>query len=242
MTRMGGTRGIARIAVYGLLAAFAGPPTAGCSGLPDPPANAPPPAGAQSAGAVTIHVASNGWHTMVVLPRGALPPGMIPEAADFPEAEWLGFGWGDAAYFPEADPGLGTTLRAALLPTDAVILMSGLPRPVRAVHPEAKIVTLAVSKDGLRRMAGYIDATFDRGGGARARPVAPGEEPFSRFYPAAGTFHIFNTCNTWTARALETAGLPVQVAGTITADALMTQVRELETRAGAQPAASFLPL
>jgi hypothetical protein len=59
-------------------------------------------------------------------------------------------------------------------------------------------------------------------------PVAPlgsGLYGDSRFYPARETFHLFNTCNVWTARALRSAGLPVRDA--ITTEGLMAQVRRL---------------
>jgi uncharacterized protein (TIGR02117 family) len=179
------------------------------------------------AGGITIQVASNGWHSAVILSAADLPPGAIPEAADFPAARWLSFGWGDAEYFPAREPGIGTALRAAILPTPAVVLLGGLTAPVRETWPTAEIVTLAVSRDGLRRLVAYLGAAFDRQGNARASPVAPGLEPFSRFYRATGSFHAFNTCNTWTARALDAAGVPVRVFGTITADDLMAQLREI---------------
>ena len=69
----------------------------------------------------TIYVFSNGWHTSIVLSRDALPPGPIPEAADFPEAAFLEFGWGDREYYPSPRPTMGMALAAALTPTPAVL-------------------------------------------------------------------------------------------------------------------------
>ena len=34
----------------------------------------------------TIYVTSNGWHTGIAIARADLPPGLVPEAADFPNA------------------------------------------------------------------------------------------------------------------------------------------------------------
>jgi hypothetical protein len=53
------------------------------------------------------------------------------------------------------------------------------------------------------------------------------------FYPAHGGFHLFNTCNTWAARALSEAGLDISAGGVMTADDLMSRVRDLP---GARPA------
>ena len=77
---------------------------AGCQASPPQPAAGTPPAAnaGDDQGEVTIYVASNGWHSAIVLPRAALPPGVLLEAADFPRAAYLSFGWGDATYFPAA--------------------------------------------------------------------------------------------------------------------------------------------
>src|SRR3990172_7984096 len=86
-------------------------------------------AGAGNGGAdqrISIFVTSNGWHTEIVLPKAALPAGAIPEAADFPRATYLGFGWGHAEYYPAPDPGIGLTLKAALIPSPAVMHVIGL--------------------------------------------------------------------------------------------------------------------
>ncbi len=73
----------------------------------------------------------------------------------------------------------------------------------------------------------FIDASFERAGAARAAATGPGLYATSRFYPAKGRFHLFNTCNTWTARALAAAGFDVSASGTSRAETLMQQVRAL---------------
>lgn len=181
-------------------------------------------------GDATIFVTSGGWHSSIVLPRKILPPGAITEAADFPDATYLSFGWGDAEYYPARQPTFDMTLRAILEPTPAVLHLAGLRSHPSDVFPKDEVVALRISADGLRNLISYLDGTFARNGASRARSIAPGLYAFSRFYRANGEFHLFNTCNTWTARGLEAAGWPIQVAGTIAAEELMTQVRQLAER------------
>jgi len=188
-----------------------------------------PAAGGAAAGAATaaviVHVVSNGWHTGIVLARADLPAGAIPEAEDFPAAPYLEFGWGDAAYFPARSPTVAMALAAALTPTPAVVHLVGLPGPPRRVFAAAETIDVALPPAGFRRLVDYLEASFARGGARRAEAGAPGLYPFSRFYPATGEFHLFNTCNTWAARGLAAAGLPVTVAGTLRAEELMAQLR-----------------
>jgi uncharacterized protein (TIGR02117 family) len=174
---------------------------------------------------VTVYVLSNGWHTEIVLPRAALPDGMLPEAVDFPGAAWLSVGWGEAGYFPAPEPTLWQTVQAALWPTPAVLLLTGLVGEPRDVYTASELVALDIDAAGFRRLVAYVDDSFERAGAPRAWAHLAGRHRFSLFYPATGRFHLFNTCNTWTADALAAAGLPVRAFGTMTAEDVMAQIR-----------------
>jgi uncharacterized protein (TIGR02117 family) len=170
-----------------------------------------------------IQVTSNGWHTGIVIARADLPPGLVPETADFPGATHFEFGWGNRDYYTTPRKTLGLTLGAAL-PGAAVVHLAaygGPPRP----HAGYEVVTLRVSGEGMRRLAAYLHAGFARGGAPRVRAISPGLLPASAFYPGSGTFHLFNTCNTWVAAGLAAAGLPVRAAGVQLAEELMSQLR-----------------
>lgn len=175
----------------------------------------------------TIYVFSNGWHTSIVLSRDALAPGSIPEAADFPQAAFLEFGWGDREYYPSPRPTMGMALAAALTPTPAVMHLAGLPRPPQELYRKAEVLALRLSAEALGRLIARIDASFDRPQGGRAETVAQGLYQDSWFYAAHGRFHLFNTCNTWTARMLSAAGVGVSPSGVMTADDLMRRLRDL---------------
>jgi uncharacterized protein (TIGR02117 family) len=176
-------------------------------------------------GTVTIYVTSNGWHSVIVVARASLPTGAIPEAADFPDAIYLSLGWGDAEYYPARRPTFGMMLGAALQPTPAVIHMAGLRAHPREAFPSDEVVEIKIPTHAFRNLVAYLDGTFARDGPQRAHSVAPGLYRFSLFYPAKGAFHLFNTCNTWTARGLAAAGWPIRVSGTVSAEDLMAQLR-----------------
>ena len=192
-------------------------------------APAPPPSQPVLGAKTVIFVSSNGWHSSIIVAKANLPPDRLPETADFPEARFLEFGWGDAVYYPAKKVTLGMTLRAALVPTPAVVHVVGLrAEPARSSSgAEAEVVSLALDDKNFGRLVDFIDASFERSGAPRAAATGPGLTTTSRFYPAKGRFHLFNTCNTWTARALAAAGFDVSASGTFRAEALMQQVRAL---------------
>lgn len=197
-------------------------PTA-CAAAPP----APPPGQTDLGAKTVIFVTSNGWHSGIVVAKADLPPGLIPETADFPEARFFAFGWGDAVFYPAQQVTLGMTLRAALVPTPAVVHVAGLKAAPARASPEAEVVSLPIDDENLGRLVAFIDASLERAGAARAAATGPGLTATSRFYPAKGRFHLFNTCNTWTARALAAAGFDISASGASRAEALMRQVRTL---------------
>ena len=121
-------------------------------------------------------------------------------------------------------------LQAGLVPTPAVVHVAGLWGKPARVYPKAEVVSLPIDDENFGRLVDFIDASFERSGAARAASTGPGLYATSLFYPAKGRFHLFNTCNTWTARVLAAAGFEVSPSGTFRAEALMRQVRALVSR------------
>ena len=50
----------------------------------------------------------------------------------------------------------------------------------------------------------------------------------SQFYKAKGDFHIFNTCNKWTAKGLESAGMKISTTFKLTAGSIMNYLSREE--------------
>ena len=186
-------------------------------------------AAAAHARTYTVLVTSNGWHTDIAIARADIPADRIPEAADFPDAAYLHFGWGDAEFYQSRDPGLGTAVGAAF-PGPAVVHLAGLARRPSETFRDITEIELTLDTGQFAKLATHLHDSFARDGAARATSSGPGVYAFSRFYPATGEFHLFNTCNTWTANALAGAGLPVDAAGVRLADDLMQQLRALPAK------------
>ncbi|MCY3733458.1 MAG: DUF2459 domain-containing protein, partial [Chloroflexi bacterium] len=151
--------------------------------------------------------------------------GLLPESADFPGAAFFEFGWGDRVYYPAKEKTIGMTLSAALVPTPAVMHMAGLAAAPRDGSSSREVVAVPLTEAGFLNLVEALAAEFERPAGGRAVSVSRGLYPGSRFYNARGEFHLFNTCNTWTARMLRAAGLSISPSGIVTADGLMARLR-----------------
>ena len=174
-----------------------------------------------------VFVTSNGWHTGIVLKRNYLFFENMPEITDFPQAEFVEFGWGDANFYPAKEAGVDMALAAALVPTAAVMHVVGLPAEPSRHFTRAEVVPLSLGKQDLNRLIAFIADSFDRKSKPRADAIASGLYKSSYFYPANGKFHLLNTCNSWTARALRAGGFNIKLFENIRAESLMQQVRTL---------------
>jgi uncharacterized protein (TIGR02117 family) len=174
----------------------------------------------------TLYVVSHGWHTGIVLRRSDVHAGRWPEAADFPESDYLEVGWGDRDYYRASDPGPWLALKAALWPTPGVLHVVGFRGPVAAYFPASEVVTLDVTESGFERLNALIGASHERDASGRSVPLGPGLYGQGRFYASRERFHLFRTCNVWTAQALVAAGIDVSPEQSLTANGLLTQLRE----------------
>lgn len=173
----------------------------------------------------TAYVFRVSWHAGIVVARRDISPSAIPEIADFPEATYLEFGWGDLDYYRADDPGPFTALKAGLLPSRSVMHMAAFDALPRAGD---RLVVLPLSRAELARLISEIGGSFARPSADQpALPLGPGLYGQSLFYAAHGPFHVFNTCNTWVARKIAAAGVELSATGVVTATQLFERLRGL---------------
>jgi len=185
----------------------------------------------------TVLAVNLGWHVGIAFAAGDLGRDALPEIDDFPNAPWIEIGWGDAGFYREPDPGLGTMLAAALGPTPAVLHLVAMPVHPARYLPDAEVRSVPLDADQFRRLVDYVSSHMDRGERTRAEALGPGLYPSSRFYPALGEFSLDRTCNTWAAQALAAAGLAIDPAGVVRASTLMNRIARAMAAEPSEPPA-----
>lgn len=204
-----------------MLLAAGGAACRSASDVPAPPVS--------SDGARAVYVVEHGWHAGIAVRRRDLSTEQWAVLLDFPDARYLEVGWGDADYYQAADPGVGTLLKAGLWPTSSVLHVAAFDRPLVDVFPRREIIRIAASPDGLSALMQFIGDSHARDSTGHPVPLGPGLYGRSRFYKAAARYHVFNNCNTWTARALQRVGCSMAPARTFTVRSLLAQVRDCGT-------------
>ena len=116
-------------------------------------------------------------------------------------------------------------LRAAFRSTSSALHVAGFSEPVLERFAGLDVVLVPLDPPARDKLSQFIAQSFVRDGSGHAIRLGPGYFRESGFYLATGRYHLFNTCNTWVARALRAAGRPILPSLAHTASQLMGQVR-----------------
>ena len=203
----------------------------GCGAMPRSAATGAPPQHRRlqpraeiPARALGVGVLLAGWHTGLILPvreLGALRS-LLPV---YPGERYVSFGWGNRRFYMSPDPSVSAAL-AALFRSPSAVLVESAPT-VRDLLPVASTYRwLCADRQEVVRIDAYLlDSLRERGGRAIVLGAGPARE--SEFLASGERYDAFNTCNTWTAAALQRAGLPISAGGVIFAVQLKDRVRKL---------------
>lgn len=120
-----------------------------------------------------------------------------------PEAEWLVFGWGSAAFYTTAGTYADITASAVLTAAtgDGAVIRLDVLGPL---PPLENLRFLRLSEAQFQALLDQTTAAFAR----LIRLNQPGFTGTDAFFPAHGHFHLFRTCNVWLGETLRASGIP----------------------------------
>ena len=167
-----------------------------------------------------IYLVSHNRHSGIVVKQIDIPKKLWFEKRDFPNNDLIEVGWGDREFYmaKKATPGLG--MKAIFLPTSSVLHVVGVNNPIQEFFPGSKVIEFMVADEGIVNLCQFIDDSYMRDNHRNSFYLGKGKYGYSKFYLAKGTFSLFNTCNTWSGRALKSAGIPIRTFLLISANGL----------------------
>ena len=179
---------------------------AACATEPDAVA---PPSQADATRPHRIFVIAHDWHTGIALPVDALVDDMPFLRARFKDAPYIEFGWGDKGFYQAAEITAGLTLQAMVWSPGTVMHVVAVPRPPQEYFPYSQVIELCIGAAEMKTLKQFLQSSFLRDANGNAQSLRDGIYGDSQFYAATGRFHLFNTCNKWTAKALLSAGVDI---------------------------------
>ncbi len=177
----------------------------------------------------TIYLVNHGWHVGIVLLRNDSVDSNLAVAEDFPNAQYLEIGWGDWGFYQTPDPHPGIYLNALFLPSDSVLHIVGFSGIVTSYFRNNEIIRIEIPSTAFSHLVDAIAASFALDEFGNLKALERGLYGDSRFYASNESYHLFNTCNIWVARLLQTAGLAINPSDLITAGSLMSHAEEFGT-------------
>ena len=174
---------------------------------------------------LSIWVLDHGWHTAIVVRRADLDRALWPAVDDFPGATFVEVAWGDREFYMATPATVWMAMKAAFGTGGSVLHVVGFDATSAVLFPRSDGVELRISRAGFAALTRFIADEHARDPAGRYVRLQRGLYGSSWFYAARSRYSLGNTCNTWIARALQTAGLPVTPSGVITASTVMEQVK-----------------
>ena len=185
----------------------------------------PPSPTAPGDASITLWVLDHGWHTAIALRRSDVDRALWREADELPPAVFVEIAWGDREFYMATPASVWMAIKAALGTGASVLHLVAFDAPMASVFPRSQVVELRISRPGLAALTRFIADEHARNADGRAIRLQPGLYGASWFFAGRSRYSLSNTCNTWIARALETAGLPMTASGVRTAGDVMRQLK-----------------
>lgn len=175
---------------------------------------------------VLLHLYSNGFHSDVAAPVDIFPENH-PLRRLFPGAESFLIGWGDEKFYLSDGTNLLIGLDAIIPPSPSVMHVAwNAPNASRYLGPNDD-TDIAVSHQGAANFVAYVDRALVLDANNNVTITHPGKvTDHSFFLRTRGSFHLFNVCNQWMARALRAAGVNVNARASWLAGDLIHQIHQ----------------
>jgi uncharacterized protein (TIGR02117 family) len=162
---------------------------------------------------IVAYAVSNGWHTGVIVPAdriSAMLPGIKARfvksmSPSDPGPDYYEIGWGDRGFYEAKKITVPMALRAMFDSPGTVMHVVAVSDPQKE-FANRQLVKFCLDDMQMASLDKFIIDSFAKNAAGHAISRRPGLYGDSWFFEGAGTYHFLNSCNTWTAKALRSAG------------------------------------
>ena len=172
-----------------------------------------------------IYVVSHEWHTGFVIPAQLIQKKLPNLESRFEDSPYIEFGWGDKGFYQAKEMTSGLTVRAIFWPTESVIHAVAVPNHIHQYFPRSEIIPIDLTDDELESLIKFIANSFHKNENGEIIELKRGVYGNSQFYQAVGDYYLMNTCNTWTAKGLKSAGFDLNTTFKLTKNSILNYLR-----------------
>ena len=159
----------------------------------------------------TIYIIKQSWHTAIVFHTEDIDTTILSEVKYFSGAELIDIGWGDEAFYQHPDFDWDLAYQALFYPTPSTLRIEGIFISMLEYFNLSEIVVeLKIHNEQLKILQKYISCTIWRDENQISKILSTQYLNRVYFFKANGSYHLFNTCNTWLASGLKKAGFEIE--------------------------------
>ena len=158
----------------------------------------------------TIYLIKQRWHTAVVFHRETVDPNIFPEFKYFENFDLIDIGWGDAEFYQYPGFDSGLAWKALFYPTPSTLRVEGIGISKEQYFEISEIVIeLRINNEQLNVLINHISDTVRRDENKQSKILSTQSLGRIYFFAANGSYHLFNTCNTWLATGIKKSGVDI---------------------------------
>ena len=188
----------------------------------------------------TAYVIDHGLHTALVVRAEPMLRQLGLSDTIFSKYRYLEIGRGEASFYRASENNLLDSLKALLVATPAIMHISAYSLPPAQKFPLSDTLEIKLSSSSMKLLMNSIVDSFALQDGV-AVDLGESRNPTSHFFKASGSYHLFYTCNNWTAEKLYLAGYPIGYRRAIISSSVMSQVAQVNNRLEAHCVANERP-
>jgi uncharacterized protein (TIGR02117 family) len=158
-----------------------------------------------------IYYIKQNWHTAIVFNIDEIDSILFREYNSFKEYNLIDIGWGDEEFYQYPGFDSGLAFKALFYANPSTLRVEGVNLSMEEYFKLSEIVIeLDVSEEQFNGICNYINNSFYLSEDGDTIILSQRGEEKIIFYKANGSYHLFNTCNTWLAKGLNEAGLEIE--------------------------------
>ncbi len=173
--------------------------------------------------AKTIYITGHGWHTGLVVPAKDIQKRLPQLKERFARAKYIEFGWGDKGFYQakKTSRKVKLLIQAMLYPTSSVLHTVGIEGDVRTYFAGDKIQEICLQPKQYSKLIAFIENSFYKNLKSKIIPLRRGAYGNSQFFQSIGGYYAMNTCNSWVAKGLSSAGMDISTSFKLTSGSIM---------------------
>ncbi len=172
-----------------------------------------------------IYLIKTAWHVGISVRIDSFAISKLKALKYFEDYEFADIGWGDEDFYQTPDTNIFLGLKALFVPTSSVVRISGINAGINSfISISDFAVKASLTNTQFIKLLDFIDASITKNESGEYRIASKKYGGKIIFFKSGLKYHMFHTCNTWIAEALNSAGLQIGASGIITAAQLYREL------------------